>query len=109
MYCMFIPFVISIFPLASEAVGVNMLRHVTHNYIINFAEGLFPLVSEAHCGYTSLHEYVIQIKKSQTNKKVFQPAFRCMLYPKAGQNTQHIPPPVAKHLLYTSLPALCYL
>ena len=75
----------------------------------NFAEGLFPLVSEAHCGYTSLHEYVIQIKKSQTNKKVFQPAFRCMQYPKAGQNTQHIPPPVAKHLLYTSLPALCCL
>ena len=38
-----------------------MLRHVTHNYIINFVEGLFPLASEAHCGYTSLHEYVITI------------------------------------------------
>ena len=38
-----------------------MLQHVTHNYIINFVEGLFPLVSEAYCGYTSLHEYVIMI------------------------------------------------
>ena len=38
-----------------------MLRHVTHNYIINFVEGLFPLASEAHCGYTSLHKYVITI------------------------------------------------
>ena len=26
---------------------------------INFIEGLFPLAIEAHCGYTSLNEYVI--------------------------------------------------
>ena len=38
-----------------------MLRHVTHNYIINFVEELFPLASEAHCGYISLQEYVIAI------------------------------------------------
>ena len=38
-----------------------MLRHVTHNYIINFVEELFPLASEAHCGYISLHKYVITI------------------------------------------------
>ena len=56
-----------------------------------------------------LHEYLITIKKSETDKKVIQPAFRCMQYPEAGQNTQHIPSPVAKHLLYTSLPALCCL
>ena len=36
-----------------------MLRHVTHNYFITFVKGLFPHVSEAHCGHTSLHEYVI--------------------------------------------------
>ena len=42
-------------------VYVYILRHVTHNYIINFIEGLFPLVSEAHCGYDFLHEYVITI------------------------------------------------
>ena len=29
--------------------------------IINFDEGLFPRVSEAHCGYTSLQEYFITI------------------------------------------------
>ena len=28
-----------------------MLGHVTHYYFINFVEGLFPRVSEAHCGY----------------------------------------------------------
>ena len=41
-----------------------MLRQVTHNYkqyINNFVEGLYPLMSEAHCGYTSLQEYVITI------------------------------------------------
>ena len=38
-----------------------MLQQVTHNYIINFVEGLFPLASEAHFGYTSLHKYVITI------------------------------------------------
>ena len=32
--------------------------------IINFVERLFPLASEAHCGYTSLHKYVITIKLS---------------------------------------------
>ena len=35
---------------------VYMLRHVTHNYIINFVEGLFPLASEAQSGY-DLDEY----------------------------------------------------
>ena len=35
--------------------------HVTHYYFINFVEGLIPRVSEAHCGYTSSHEYVITI------------------------------------------------
>ena len=40
-----------------------MLQHVTHNYIIKFVEGLFPPESEAHCGYTSLHKYVITIPK----------------------------------------------
>ena len=39
-----------------------MLQHVTHNYIINSVEGLFPLASEVHCGCTSLHEYVITIE-----------------------------------------------
>ena len=29
--------------------------------IINFVEGLFPLASEAHCGYPSLHKYVFTI------------------------------------------------
>ena len=41
----------------------EMLQHVTNNYIIHFFEGLFPLASEAQCGYTSLHEYVITIAK----------------------------------------------
>ena len=38
-----------------------MLQHVTHNYIINFIKRLLPLASEAHCGYTSLHKYVVLI------------------------------------------------
>ena len=38
-----------------------MLRHVTHYYFINFIKGLFPLASEAHCRYTTLHKYVITI------------------------------------------------
>ena len=42
-------------------VVVYMLRHVTHYYLISFVKGLFPRVSEAQCGYTSLHEYVITI------------------------------------------------
>ena len=29
--------------------------------IINFEEGLFPLASEAHCGYTSFHKFVVTI------------------------------------------------
>ena len=36
----------------------DMLHTIT---IFNFMEGLFPLMKEAHCGYTSLHEYVITI------------------------------------------------
>ena len=40
-------------------VVVYMLRHVTHYYLIIFVKGLSPRVSEAQCGYTSLHEYVI--------------------------------------------------
>ena len=39
----------------------DMLWHVTHNCINNFIKGLLPLVSEAHCGYTSLPKYVITI------------------------------------------------
>ena len=39
-----------------------MLQHVTHNYIIDFVEGLFPLASEAHCECPSLHEYAITIE-----------------------------------------------
>ena len=35
--------------------------HVTHFYLINFVKGFFLLVSEAHCGCTSLHEYLIMI------------------------------------------------
>ena len=37
-----------------------MLLYI-HYYFINFVEGLIPCVSEAHCGYTSLQEYVITI------------------------------------------------
>ena len=43
---------------------VYMLWHVTHYYFINFVEGLFPLASEEHSGYTSLHKYVITISWS---------------------------------------------
>ena len=39
----------------------NMLRHVTHNNIINFVRGLLPLASGAHCRYTFLHKYLIMI------------------------------------------------
>ena len=42
----------------------DMLQHVTHNCIINFVKGIFPLASEAHCGCTSLHEYVNTIKNN---------------------------------------------
>ena len=38
-----------------------MLQHVTDYFLINFINGLSPFASEAHCGYTSLHEYVITI------------------------------------------------
>ena len=34
-----------------------MLRHVTHNNILNFFKGLFPLARETHCGYTSQYSY----------------------------------------------------
>ena len=40
----------------------DILRHITHYYLISFVEGLFPHESEAHCGYTSLQEYVITIE-----------------------------------------------
>ena len=46
-----------------------MLRHISHIYIINFVKGLFPLASEAHRGYTSLHEYVITIRGPQALPK----------------------------------------
>ena len=46
-----------------------MLRHVTHYYFINFIKGLFPLASEAHCGYTSLHKYVITISIIQVSSR----------------------------------------
>ena len=48
-----------------------MSRQVTHNYIFNFVEGLLPLAGEAHCEYTSLHEYVIKILASKKNTFVF--------------------------------------
>ena len=40
-----------------------MLRNVTQHqhYFISFVEGLFPRVSEAHCGYTSVHKKIIMI------------------------------------------------
>ena len=38
-----------------------MLRLVKHYYYKNFVEGLSSCVSDAHCGYTSLHKYVITI------------------------------------------------
>ena len=38
-----------------------VLQHVTNYYLISFVEGLRPSVSEAHCGHTSLHKYVITI------------------------------------------------
>ena len=48
---------------------IYMLWHVTHNYIINFVKGLFPLASKAHCRYTSLHKYVImKFHKTFKNK-----------------------------------------
>ena len=50
---------------------IYILRHVTHNYITNFVEGLFPLASEAHCGYTSLHKCIITILSYSLEK--FQP------------------------------------
>ena len=50
-----------------------MLQHVTHNYIINFVEGLFPLESEAYCGYTSLQEYVITMRGSLVEPTPFSP------------------------------------
>ena len=62
-----------------------MLRHVTHYYFINFIKGLFPLASEAHCGYTSLHKYVITIMYyssqlevwSQGTKNICQNYYQC--------------------------------
>ena len=40
-------------------------RHVKHPFAGRNTqhEGLFPRVSEAHCGYTSLPEYVIMIER----------------------------------------------
>ena len=51
-----------------------MLRHVTHYYFINFIKGLLARVSEAHCGCSSLHEYVIMVKlsKIQLDLKITQ-------------------------------------
>ena len=43
-----------------------MLGHITHYCLISFVEGLFPHVSEAHCGYTSLQEYVIKIEPTSS-------------------------------------------
>ena len=31
--------------------------------IVSFVKGLFPIASEAHCGYTSLHKCVIYVDK----------------------------------------------
>ena len=42
-----------------------------HYYFINFVEGLIPRVSEAHCGYTSLQEYVIKIPLLKPEYEIF--------------------------------------
>ena len=47
---------------ANKIVKEPIRRRDWHNYFINFLEGLIPRVSEAHCEYTSLHEYVITIE-----------------------------------------------
>ena len=52
---------------------VYMLQHITHYFLISFIKGLFPRVREAHCGYISLHEYVIMIK-AKCNK------LKCITY-----------------------------
>ena len=43
--------------LITRIIVIRDCLRVTHNYFINFIEGLFPHVSEAQCGYTSLHKY----------------------------------------------------
>ena len=48
-----------------------MLQHVTHYYLISFIEGFFPRVPEAHCGYTSLHEYAITIRALKVKSWAF--------------------------------------
>ena len=45
-------------------VFVYMFRHVTRYFFIIVIKGLFPHVSEAYCGYTSLDEYVTAIGPS---------------------------------------------
>ena len=50
--------------LITRIKGIQDCLHVMTcytNYFINFVNGLFPLASEAHCGYASLLEYVITI------------------------------------------------
>ena len=47
--------------LNTRIIGIQDCLHVSQYYFINFVEGLIPRVSKAHCGYTSLHEYVITI------------------------------------------------
>ena len=42
-------------------------------YLISFVKGLFPRVSEAHCGYISLHEYHIPT----TYRKDTEPFISC--------------------------------
>ena len=40
---------------------IHYTLSIIRSWVDIFIEGLFPLASEAHCGYTSLHKYVITI------------------------------------------------
>ena len=48
----------------------------THYYFINFDEGVNPLVSKAHCGCTSFHEYVITIVSPRNTVQAFDEMVR---------------------------------
>ena len=47
--------------LLTRFIGIQDCLHVTHIYFINLVEGVNPPVSEAHCGCSSFHKYVITI------------------------------------------------
>ena len=60
--------------LITRIIGIQDCFHVTTsytNYFINFAKGLFPLASEAHCGYTSLHGNFVMISKKVSLYYIF--------------------------------------